>query len=559
MKIYKGLVFLASLLLLVGCEGFLTQKGQDQYIPKTTADFKELLYGEAGFYHLTELNSIYGYASKGYTFAHYMTDDVEFFNAVTDRPTSSDYDSPVASWIERSVLNAYMDVMQGAFTWQQDIEQEHFINENYVYLYHHVLTANLCLMNVEQSEGTDEEKDILKGQASFTRAFAYFMLANLYAKPYNKSQPTDLCVPLKTDVAPWITASRATMAQVWGVIVDDVETALRTLEGKTINENKHHINYQTALVLAARIYLYMENWDKVIECGEKFRTLYLSKYPIYDITGMAITEKFTYNGTLTTPPFNRSDNSEIVWVMGDNGSTTGGSSPYFDCFKPTDTSTGANAVTLCIRVSSMDSTGLVNQYRNGDHRLSSWFYAPVKKSETRPLFRYNYTVGKIIKSGTRISFSSPIIRCHGMFRTSEVILMLAEAYARQATPDRTNAVAMLDELRSKRIDAAHYATERWTEGDFASPQALVDSIFQERRRELCFEELHRWWDLRRMDNASRPTIVHRWKNRVKYTLSNTDDAGYVLDFPVKELEVSGATLVPNTRPARPSQPDGATP
>ncbi len=125
-------------------------------------------------------------------------------------------------------------------------------------------------------------------------------------------------------------------------------------------------------------------------------------------------------------------------------------------------------------------------------------------------------------------------------RSAEVYLNLSEAYARNSTPDNTKALQCLNFLRSKRLTS--YTS--LTQGNFTTQQSLIDYIWLERRRELCFEEFHRWWDLRR---TGQPSITHSWLNDT-YVLA-VHDLAYVLNFPKEELNFN-TLLVENDRPPR---------
>ena len=120
-------------------------------------------------------------------------------------------------------------------------------------------------------------------------------------------------------------------------------------------------------------------------------------------------------------------------------------------------------------------------------------------------------------------------------RKAEVYLNRAEAYARLNRVDE--AVADMEELLAKRYSRP---------SDFTVPrevEPLLEFILTERRKELCFEEHHRWFDLRRMgENA--PEITHRFTltdedgtslGTQKYTLL-PGDLNYTLTIPLKERD-----------------------
>ena len=95
-------------------------------------------------------------------------------------------------------------------------------------------------------------------------------------------------------------------------------------------------------------------------------------------------------------------------------------------------------------------------------------------------------------------------------------------------------------LRSKRISGSSE-----TDIDQRTPDMLVRSVRDERRRELCFED-HRWFDLRRQ---GMPAIAHEWKGDnsdatvTRYTLKQNDPM-YTLQIP-KEVMLKNSLLEQN--------------
>ena len=85
-----------------------------------------------------------------------------------------------------------------------------------------------------------------------------------------------------------------------------------------------------------------------------------------------------------------------------------------------------------------------------------------------------------------------------------------------------------------------------TTADFASQDDLLQFVWEERRRELCFEEAMRFWDLRRQ---GMPQIVHRYyhtRNNVETYVLSEGSPNYVLAIP--ESETSNNFLItPNSR------------
>lgn len=118
-------------------------------------------------------------------------------------------------------------------------------------------------------ETTDFQNQFFLAQGLATRAFAYFNLVQLYQFNYkgNESKPA---VPIITDVnsneAALNGAPRATVQEVYDLILDDINTAVSLLttseNGGVVRKDKRYINLGTAYGLRARINLTMQKWPE---------------------------------------------------------------------------------------------------------------------------------------------------------------------------------------------------------------------------------------------------------------------------------------------------------
>jgi hypothetical protein len=526
--------FIAGVILCSGCSDFLERSAQNLVIPKTTAQYKEILQYEGYFRYVMHPYGAQGNQRGCYGFFQYMTDDVEYFDALKE------YGHP-SSWNSNSGEDDKVETYAGVYHWDAITEGPNYSDNAFIYQYRQIMVANVCLEGVDKSEGTQEEKEVLRGQAAFSRAFAYFNLANIYAKPYasllsGKAQPTDLCVPIKENATPTTELyARATIAEVWDLISSDIQTALDNLKGKGLERNKYEISYPAALVLATRIALYKEEWDRVIALGEEL----LRDYPafaLYDISGKTTagprieSENETYH-----VKFMNVRNTEVIWAFGRRHNEG-----FNQLLIPLMTK---NELVRYLRASIHSNevnTSLIDMYTAGDRRKNYWFFEPILTETKNPSLRYDYVPCKFDTHSEK----DILYTCFAL-RTAEVYLNLAEAYARSlANRNTTRAIGLLNDLRKKRIDPALYADLSFA--DYPSSQAVRQLVWDERRRELCFEELHRWWDLRR---TTQPRIKHPWRNNTYYILEEGDPA-YVLNFPESEMSFAGPVLIPNIRPDR---------
>lgn len=525
--LYKLTFILCAASVLGGCENFLERSAQDLIIPTTVAQYKELLQGEGYFKDFNDQTY----------FLNYMTDDVEFI----------DYDAGLST-------NGQIEIMNYAYCWMREIENESFTDGMYAWLYSQVLVANACLDGLEEAEGTESEKRILRGQSLFQRAYAYFLLVNSYGYPYNSASVDEACMPLRLDPTPSSEIyPRESSRRIWEQVEEDIEEAIELLDGYA-PVSKHEMNIYAALLLASRVKLYMGKYEESAQyAGELLR----QKPELYDISSKWLAEPEYSRSSENVGFIDYDSNPEILWNFCERDNTDYYSRYAGMMFWSEDTG---------FRISQVEPQG-------GEGTLLESYLPELNKTQDdmadrRHCFFFNlglywgvlypnsvyYEYGRdmllaVYSSMPSYLYNSAVVKydeydsnntLQQAFRTAEAYLNLAEAYARQAAPDTDKALYYLNELRRKRI--AGY--QDLTMADFTSAEELVRFIWDERRRELCFEECHRWWDLRR---TTQPELKHKWIGGTVYTLEQGDE-GYVLSIP--QLERNFDTSIVNKRPTR---------
>ena len=108
---------------------------------------------------------------------------------------------------------------------------------------------------------TDDQEAIYKiAQARAIRAFSYLNLAPYFQFGYAASGEDQPCVPIVTESTENFTDNpRATVAQVYELIISDLTYAIENLEGY-VRTDKSRIDQQVAYGLRARAHLNMEEW-----------------------------------------------------------------------------------------------------------------------------------------------------------------------------------------------------------------------------------------------------------------------------------------------------------
>lgn len=494
-KLYILSSLMICLLFLGACDEFLEQESQNLISPKKVEHYKELLVGEGNFNKMAD----YG------RFIEYMTDNVEFFKT----------DNIFASKISSNAIFA-----KDCYQWQSEIEESFGSDYLYRHLYRNILAANTCLSALGDMVGTEEDKRIMEAQALFVRAYAHFVLSNLYAQAYNEADESDLCIQLKLDPTPILELyNRNTIKEVWTQIKNDIELSVEKFSKTMKEQSVYEVNSYASLLLAARVNLFMENYDATISYCEKFLE---AKYTLYDIS-----EGLSGDNSFLDPFIN----PEVVYNFGSSYEYS-----FLDDL--------VNLSSYSLRSSESVENALMQEYQEGDGRKYGFFEPPVEHIFAvlaKPRW-FPAKYDKYDKSGVRQSF-----------RTAEVYLMMAEAYSRKDEPDNAKAISYLNDLRINRLrdiqkdeddnDIKVFVPLKVE--DFSTQEELVQFVWDERRRELCFEEFHRWWDLRRI---GQPAIKHMWEGNAVYELQKGDMA-YILNFPKEERDFNAA-LEGNARPNR---------
>lgn len=378
---------------------------------------------------------------------------------------------------------------KSVYTWQLEIELDENGNKiggnnMWTKAYKNIAIANYVIELIDDAEGTIEEKKFVKGEAYFLRALCYFNLLNIYGQPFRtESARYDLGVPLRLNNGIEQIYQRNTVSECYAQIEKDFTEASRLIAESGVKKSNFHPSVGACALFLSRVYLYQEKWEDVVT---------------------AATEAMKYGSLVRIPTsgiFMTQDNEELVY----SGQFSYGS------IKHSDFESGGWQV----------DPGLIRLYTSGDLRFDLFFS------------KINGKMSDVYYSNKAESSYSHVGQC--VTRLAEAYLNRAEAYAHLKEPEKA-AADMYDLL------ATRYARV----SDFTVPdesEALLRFILVERRKELCFEEHHRWFDLRRMQNDS-PEVVHAFTiTDANGTIYGTEyytlfpnDLNYTLPIPLAERE-----------------------
>lgn len=476
----KRIYFILSAVFAVAftsCGDFLEEVSQDEFEPKTTNSFIELMNGE-------------GYISSPVDPMTYMMDDdvngcksMFWTNAIRTR--------------------------QEIFCWQPDfwrLEDECSdllanIKNSYQNIYKAISVCNIIVERAPKSQGTQEEKDICCGEAKTMRAFYYLQLVNTYALPYNDSQTspeTNLGVSLVTESEVKETGMpRATVAKVYEQIIKDIEDACKLFGNNKTDRGKYRVAYTAAHLLASRIYLHTENWEKVVEHATKAMAAApplanLNSYTIDNISSPT-------NGVISTKF------PEVIFI--------GGMKAMSGAYSLMGTPYGVSTV-FASTFSVMDSRMNVYLQPSG--------------------YDYPYRIFKICADEHEF-----------VWRTAELYLNRAEAYFNlYKQGDVAAGQKCVDDLES--LMAKRYL--RHTPPACSDIDALQALLRSERRKELCYEGF-RFFDLKRYGMPSiEHVMIGENGGTTTYTLEERDPA-YCVPLPDKALD-HNENLIQNPLAAR---------
>jgi hypothetical protein len=334
----------------------------------------------------------------------------------------------------------------------------------------------------------------VEGQALAMRALCHLDLSRVFAQPYTfTADGSHLGVPVLTKTPnPGAEVPRNTMKEVYAQIITDLTAALPLLQQHN-NTNQVVFNYQAALALLSRVYLYKGDWT---QCASTAAQL------IQDQTFTLATAANYKSVFVNAPSVN--PRVETLFELTNNGYLTISSTDISNIFS--DTKSGRYAASL----------KLLDRFANDDIRKSIMFTPNGSYSFTK-----KYADG--VAAGTQLTIK--------VLRLSEAFLNRAEA--------NWNLGKYAEAAEDIRIIQQRARPTQNVVINYNSPADLYTQIADERNRELCFEG-HRLHDIvRRKENLVRASDC----NSTVCTLTYPNNK-FVLPITRKELEANTA-MQPN--------------
>ena len=296
---YFRLIMMAMFVSMLGtaCDDFLEEKSQDEVIPESVTDFREILL----HYQATPFSPVI-----------YILDDDVVMDEYYFSQDEDDYEA----------VN-----LAGSLTWQPDIwERANTLANNYEATYKDIMGMNAILDEIDGAKGSVEEIETVKAQTLAMRAYHYFMLVNTYGEPYNYNKDA-LGVVLKLNV-PYVEGglARSTVGEVYEQIVEDLETASAVLNKYPKTRGDYLMNSTATDILLSRVYLYMEEWDKAVEAATRAIGSAEGLFDYNTMPDLSYNISFTYDmseveclfGTVFYPSYNMDPTTEFLALFDEN-------------------------------------------------------------------------------------------------------------------------------------------------------------------------------------------------------------------------------------------------
>ena len=434
-----------SSLLLSGCNKFLDEKPSksSDLVVTTTAELDALLNNYSTFYQEGNRTTIYG------------TDDYGF--------TKQIYDARPGTFSMAAVEFALWDI-----DFVQDDTRENFWKNEY----NKIFNANMVLENLEKVSGTQQDKDRLRADAHFIRAYSYLNLVNTYCLPYTDANKNELGLPIKNRTSFDESAVRKPLAEVYQLIESDLAEAQKTSSPLIQSGKARHWRANTAAVngFAARYYLIRNNYQLALNYANKA----LAEYS----TLVDYNKDMRYGRSSTISINTGTPDAKVVTLQ----------FPY-------------------THDNNTDFTDMIQWKEFLYFRMlyhESWWYVPSQElidlydHDHDLRYEYNFVEGYSYDRGmTKPAYDWPGYvffykdRIPSGPTVAEMLLIKAEAHAR--LDQVTEALNAVNQLRAKRLKPG-----AWVNLQAGGKDEAIKKILEERRRELPYTQ--RWSDIRRFNN-----------------------------------------------------------
>lgn len=397
--------------------------------------------------------------------------------------------------------------------------------------YNAIAAANHALRAIEQM-GRPNELEPYRGEALICRAYAHFMLVNIFAEHYNPSTASSaLGVPFVTEPETTVFGnySRQTVQEVYDAIEKDLNDGYPLIRNNAFDKLKWHFNKAAVETFMSRFYLYKGDWANVA----KYASSALTANPaskLRDWISYNDMERETMNAT-----YGQSTEDANLLLI----STV--SSAYRSWYHrfAMDLNLGNELRAQSINPTSTPASIAFKLY--GSSSIDAYFFMKYKEEFKRESINANYGLPYVMS---------------GVILAEEALFNLAEAYV--MTGRYEEMATLLDAYYSKRVlnysPVSHKVTTARIESIYATHPSVpkphyaiseeqlpyIKCLLTLRRTEFVHEGM-RWFDIKRMHLE----VVHKFKDGTASIVLAPDDLRRAVQIPT-DAQLFG--IKPNERP-----------
>lgn len=486
------LCYLTASLLFCACDNYLDLVPKGQSVLNQTSDYLGLL------------EDMYGYPFYP-----------EWF--LCGEATSHDMSS---------LENYSYPLNSTGFFWDEEFDRAIHMTETgysmlYSTCYSKIAKYNIIIQNINNSEGSVEDKTRGIAQAKIMRALNYFYLINTYAKPYNpQTAGQELGIILRDEFSLEKEGIQSTVADAYLFIQQDIEDALPDLPHVALNTFRPDKSFGYAL--KAKVHLFKREIEEALSAS------------------LICIREAEMEGKHKLWNMNTEYNKGLDFIS----NMYGGAMPeaMFEYDGAMYSMFRMMAQNLYFTHNYSDPENLL--YQHGVNSMSP--HPTIIRKPIVDLFnpaqdlRYTFSMGTMINLPTSepgsISLNNMMVtwNCGGI-KLSEVYLIAAECYSRKKEKD--NALKYVNDVRKNRIIAKYY-----TDLTADTPEEAMLIVRQERKRELLLTS-NGFFDMRRFCTEFNETLTREYDGNV-YTLK---PSSHLLTYPFPISAMQNSKLTQNSK------------
>lgn len=416
--------------------------------------------------------------------------------AMIGEMTSDNTDCNGGTWTSYNLLQEQLATWKDATEIENDSPQSLWED-----CYLAIATCNQALQAIEKM-GNPTSLNPQKGEALLCRAYAHFILANVFCQHYSETNGNkDLGIFYATEPETTVSPSykRLSVADTYKKIDKDIEEGLPLIDDATYEVPKYHFNKKAAYAFACRFNLYYRNYDKVIEYAEKV----LTANPSAMLRDWQKAGKLSGNGGIRSNEFVSERNKATLLVTACRSSWAYIHGPFHVGEKYTHNN----------MISSTESSQANGPWGDKD---TYYYDIPEFQGTTKVIMNKMYSYFEMSDPVNGIGYNHIM---YPAFTTDEILLCRAEAYTMKSDFDKatedlvtwihafTKTEKTIDRTSISRFygNMKYYTPEEPTPKKELHPDFTITPGEQENfihailhmRRILTMHEGLRWFDVKR--------------------------------------------------------------